>query len=91
MKLGVIYIKDTGPNSQVIEIAQFISHPEYKTTEKYFDIAVIKLKENVKFTEYVRPACLATGPTTYTKAIAIGFGKTSHGEEFLIIIIQLLT
>lgn len=79
VKLGVIYIKDTGPNSQIVKIEKFISHPDFKPPDKYSDIALIKLKSNIKFNEFVRPACLATGSTTWSKGIAIGFGKTGHG------------
>ena len=69
-------------NAQLIVIDSFISHPNYKSSEKYFDIALIKLKSFVRFDEYVRPACvcLPTGlENPWRKAIAIGFGKTHYG------------
>lgn len=76
----MIYIKDVGSNAQLIHIENFKKHPQYNPDEKYFDIAIIKLKSNVKFTEFVRPACIATQPPKWEKGIAIGFGKTSHGN-----------
>lgn len=69
-------------NAQLIVIDSFISHPNYKSSEKYFDIALIKLKSFIRFDEYVRPACvcLPSGlENPWRKAIAIGFGKTSYG------------
>lgn len=84
VKFGVIYIKDTGSNAQTIEIEKFTNHPNYDPDGKYFDIAIIKLKSNVKFTEFVRPACIATSQPDWKKGIAVGFGKTSHGKWWIL-------
>ncbi|KAL7010714.1 hypothetical protein ACKWTF_016849 [Chironomus riparius] len=84
VKLGVIYIHDTELNAQLIVIDSFISHPNYKSSEKYFDIALIKLKSFIRFDEYVRPACvcLPSGlENPWRKAIAIGFGKTNYEND----------
>lgn len=77
--MGVIYIHDNGSNAQIINVASITSHPQYKSNEKYFDIALIKLKSFVRFDEHVRPACLAVGSKPMPKMIAIGFGKTQYG------------
>ncbi|XP_070500853.1 serine protease snake-like [Chironomus tepperi] len=82
VKLGVIYIHDV--NGQLIDIDSFILHPNYKNSEKYFDIALIKLKSFIRFDEHVRPACvcLSSGSeNSYKKAIAIGFGKTNYEND----------
>ncbi|CRK97011.1 CLUMA_CG010301, isoform A [Clunio marinus] len=82
VKLGVIYIDDNRSNAQIINIASFISHPLYKSSEKYYDIALIRLKSFIRFDEHVRPACLSTRFETWHKMIAIGFGKTNYVEDF---------
>lgn len=61
-------------------IEQFIKHPDYKALLKYNDIALVKLKNPIEFTAYIRPACLNTKSILREqKAIAIGFGKTTAG------------
>jgi secreted trypsin-like serine protease len=80
VKMGVIYIHDNGSNAQIINVASITSHPQYKSSEKYYDIALIKLESSIRFDDgYVRPACLATGSESRNKVIAIGFGKTQYG------------
>lgn len=80
VKMGVIYIHDNGSNAQIINVASITSHPDYKGSEKYYDIALIKLKSFIRFDEHVRPACVVTGSEAERKMIAIGFGKTQYGE-----------
>lgn len=80
VKMGVIYIHDNGSNAQIINVASITSHPGYKGSEKYYDIALIKLKSFIRFDEHVRPACVVTGSEVGRKMIAIGFGKTQYGE-----------
>lgn len=60
-----------------IEIVEHIKHPEFKLPSKYNDIALLKLMHPVKFSQYIRPACL---PETFypqtQRAIATGWGLT---------------
>lgn len=82
VKLGIIYIHDGGSNAQLIDIESFLSHPQYRSAEKYFDIALIKLKSFIRFDEFVRPACVCSSYDSrreWKQAIAIGFGKTQYG------------
>lgn len=44
------------------EIKQIIVHPNYKSPEKYFDIALVELKKEVTYTPTLYPACLWTEP-----------------------------
>lgn len=80
VKMGVIHIQDNGTNAQMINIDYFASHPQYRNNEKYYDIALIKLKSFIRFDEHVRPACVSSLSKQWPKAIAIGFGKTQYGE-----------
>lgn len=79
VKMGVIDIHDNGSNAQLINVASITSHPSYKSSEKYYDIALIKLESFIRFDEHVRPACLDTRSESWSKMIAIGFGKTQYG------------
>ncbi|XP_014288326.2 venom protease [Halyomorpha halys] len=67
------------------EVVKVINHPDYKASSYYNDIAILELKEEVKFSQYLRPACL---PQPETKAhnygsitIATGWGKTGAAYE----------
>lgn len=65
----------------VYEIEERINHPEYKPPKLYNDIALYKLKKNVEFNAYVRPACLHYEPNISNKdAIATGWGHTEWGK-----------
>ncbi|CAH0718142.1 unnamed protein product, partial [Brenthis ino] len=41
-----------------INIKKIVVHPNYKPPKKYYDIALIQLDSEVKFTGYLQPACL---------------------------------
>jgi V8-like Glu-specific endopeptidase len=67
-----VYYKD-------YEIEKIISHEQYDKTKVYYDIALIKLKKNVKFTPTVRPACLYLSEIDAgTKLTVTGFGRTEN-------------
>lgn len=51
--------KWNGPEEDVKLSAVYI-HPDFDAEKFYSDIAVIKLKLNVEFTDYIRPICLWT-------------------------------
>jgi secreted trypsin-like serine protease len=61
------------------EIEKIISHEQYDKTKVYHDIALIKLKKNVKFTLNVRPACLYVSKIDAgTKLTVSGFGRADN-------------
>lgn len=64
------------------EIENITSHPSYKNAFSYYDIALIKLKEEVMFSRLIRPACLWTGfDVNVTSVIASGFGHTESQSD----------
>lgn len=62
------------------EIVERITHPDY--VKLYNDIALFRLKTDVSFDEYMRPACLQTKHQfSKTYAIATGWGTTEGGQS----------
>ncbi|ODN00979.1 Serine proteinase stubble [Orchesella cincta] len=74
------YILDTEKDGEheEFEIEKIVVHYNYKPTESHVnDIAVIKLKETIKFNDKVQPICLPNEDTeVYNKnAIVSGWGR----------------
>ncbi|CAO1432212.1 unnamed protein product [Diamesa tonsa] len=74
--------RDDGAYEKDYEIEQFIKHESYSRKSRYYDIAVIRLAQEVTFTKFIRPACLWQSPNiNQTKAVATGWGYTeAYGE-----------
>ena len=66
-------------------INQIIVHPSYDTRTKNNDIAILKLKTPLSFSETVKPASLPDPSfrpeTTRKLAIVSGWGRTSNGNS----------
>uniref|UniRef100_A0A182QVG9 Peptidase S1 domain-containing protein n=1 Tax=Anopheles farauti TaxID=69004 RepID=A0A182QVG9_9DIPT len=73
--------QDDGAEPKDYAIERFIVHPEFKWSQgKYNDIALVKMNEQVAYTNFIRPACLYESDTlSAPSAIATGFGLT---EDF---------
>lgn len=81
MRLGDLDLKskDDGSIHADYNIRNVIVHPNYRYPYKYNDIALIKLTNQVKFTKYIRPACLYNKEDLeYSQAIATGWGKIDY-------------
>ncbi|XP_055678856.1 serine protease gd-like [Lutzomyia longipalpis] len=63
-------------------------HPKYQKLNKiHSDIAVVVIPERVRFTTYIRPACLWKGPETKTSLVGktgfiAGWGRDENGNFF---------
>ncbi|GLV40321.1 uncharacterized protein CBL_07083 [Carabus blaptoides fortunei] len=84
VRLGELNIKSNTDHSQPVDfsVEELIKHPEYLPPLSYNDIALVKLKGQVKFNRFIRPACLHT--TTYINAsryIVTGWGDTAYGSR----------
>lgn len=67
------------------EIKQIIVHPNYKSPEKYFDIALVELKKEVTYTPTLYPACLWTEPNLDKLGksfVGTGWGVVREGVYF---------
>ena len=64
--------RDDGANEVDYAIERFIKHESYSRRSRYYDIAVIKLTQDVTFSKFIRPACLwQSFNINETKAIAV--------------------
>ncbi|XP_039434826.1 transmembrane protease serine 9-like isoform X3 [Culex pipiens pallens] len=75
--------KWTGPE-QDAKLEQIIIHPDYNYERFFADIALLRLKDDVKFNHFVRPACLWNFDEDYKVMInkvgfVPGWGYTERG------------
>ena len=64
--------RDDGAFEKDYSIDQFIKHESYTRKSRYYDIALIKLTQDVTFSKFIRPACLWQSPNiNQTKAVAV--------------------
>ncbi|RZC34688.1 serine proteinase stubble-like, partial [Asbolus verrucosus] len=59
--LGKYSLKKFGSGTQDREVSDIFIHPQYNYSVYFNDIAVLKLKNSVDITNYVRPCCLWEG------------------------------
>ncbi|XP_054005859.1 serine protease snake-like [Hylaeus anthracinus] len=87
VRLGNENINSTATSVQRIPISDIISHPLYKRSTNYNDVAILKLKTNVQLSTTVKPICLQTRSlhtmniTSRTPLVVIGWGDTSFDSE----------
>ncbi|XP_055594534.1 serine protease snake-like [Uranotaenia lowii] len=84
VRLGATKLNETGPNQRDYEVDSWLKHPQHSYTRAYHDIALVKLKEPVQFTAFIKPACLGVNSTdgdTDTSMLATGFGTVSWSGE----------
>ncbi|XP_044757481.1 phenoloxidase-activating factor 1-like [Coccinella septempunctata] len=67
---------------QTMRVKSIIPHPEYRHNSRnhHYDIALIYLKGEAKFSDYVQPVCLLEKPNTPQKYWISGWGKTEKGN-----------
>ncbi|XP_022129878.2 serine protease snake [Pieris rapae] len=62
-----------------VKIKRIVNHPNFRPPQKYFDIAIIELMDEVKFSKLIQPACLWTSFDLLTlgkEATITGWGVT---------------
>lgn len=81
--LGDITLDDGTTGSRVIlNISEYIKHPEYKPPLSYNDIALLKLDRKVNITRSVLPACLPEPEKRFDRKANVstaGWGKLGFG------------
>lgn len=80
---------DSDCNDKVLELdfEEVIPHPQYnpKSLDRHYDIALIRLAQDVTYTDFIRPVCLPLPNTRQdinTGAIltVAGWGRTLLGK-----------
>ncbi|XP_065353230.1 venom protease-like [Cloeon dipterum] len=73
---------DDGASPVDYRVQSVIVHPDYSPPSKYNDLALIRLANDVRFTQKIRPACLNTeSPYGGSMVIASGWGKVGFTES----------
>ncbi|XP_011642170.1 serine protease persephone-like isoform X1 [Pogonomyrmex barbatus] len=86
VRVGSEDLRNVG-DAQRIRISNIITHPQYKRSVNYNDVAILKLSTPVRVASNVRPICIQTKSLdtmniqSNTKFIVIGWGATDLGEE----------
>lgn len=63
-------------------VATIILHPKYNSDTNDNDIALLRLSSPVKFTDYIRPVCLAASDSVFnngTDSWVTGWGAVEEG------------
>lgn len=87
MRLGAVDLNDNSAHVQRIPVAEIISHPRYKRSLNYHDIAIIKLRREINVSNNVMPICLQTKPIPNLQQlvnmslVVTGWGATSFENE----------
>ncbi|KAL0116153.1 hypothetical protein PUN28_011186 [Cardiocondyla obscurior] len=87
VRVGSEDLKSIGDDAQRIPITNVITHPQFKRSVNYNDVAILKLSTPVRTTSNIRPICIQTKSLdtmdTETNAtfIVIGWGATDFGED----------
>lgn len=72
-------IDSSNNNRNIFDVIEVITHPEWNTTHdtRYdADLAIIKLKNSVEFSEHIQPVCL---PTSDEKVFEVTGFVASYG------------
>ncbi|XP_033194424.1 serine protease snake-like isoform X1 [Bombus vosnesenskii] len=86
VRVGNESIVNIAANVQRIPISDIISHPKYKRSVNYNDVAILKLKTKVLLSSAVYPVCLQTqflntlSMTPKMSLIVIGWGATDFSS-----------
>jgi len=81
--LGDYILDRTDDDAQTLQvnIVNIYIHPQFRASSKYYDIALLRLDRNIRFNQYMRPACLPdTFNTNTRKVIVSGWGKTGYRD-----------
>ncbi|XP_055642564.1 ovochymase-2-like isoform X2 [Toxorhynchites rutilus septentrionalis] len=62
-------------DAQQLNITAILKHPQYSPKEKYHDIALLELEQNVTLSDYVVPACLWIDEEMRFKILEAGYIK----------------
>uniref|UniRef100_A0A667WWI4 Peptidase S1 domain-containing protein n=1 Tax=Myripristis murdjan TaxID=586833 RepID=A0A667WWI4_9TELE len=82
VSLGRQSLQANNPNQVTQTVAEIILHPNYDSDTSDNDIALLRLSLAVKFTDYIRPVCLAASDSVFnngTDSWVTGWGRIQEG------------
>ncbi|XP_056152889.1 transmembrane protease serine 9-like [Lampris incognitus] len=65
ISLGRQNLQGSNPNQLSRSVSRIILHPNYNSDTNDNDIALLRLSSPVKFTDYIRPVCLAASDSVF--------------------------
>lgn len=86
VSLGRQNLQGNNPNEVSRSVARIILHPNYDSDTLNNDVALLRLSSPVKFTDYIRPVCLAASGSVFNKGTdswVTGWGTVEEGGENL--------
>lgn len=83
VRLGDINLRSISEASdpQDFKVERVFRHPQYTPPSRYHDIALIQLNQTVRYTAYVKPACLHSDFELPSDLLATGWGKTDFAND----------
>lgn len=84
VRLGDQNIRSRNDNVQELDVAvdEIVVHENYDKMSKQNDIALVRLKTFVRFTNLIRPACLQQQSNNEeAKALATGWGRIGNAND----------
>ncbi|XP_021696094.1 serine protease snake [Aedes aegypti] len=82
VRLGEYDLNNDYDHQVDFDVERAIRHPSYKVSSVYNDIALVKVKRRIRFSPYIRPACLWTSEAfSFSSVIATGFGQLGFLTE----------
>lgn len=86
ISLGRQTLEGKNPNEVSRTVAEIIVNPNYESSTNNNDIALLRLSSPVKFTDYIRPVCLAASGSVFnngTDSWVTGWGSIEEGGKHL--------
>lgn len=95
VKVGMLKRIQNDSNTDIYNVAEIFQHPEYSKRTINNDVALLRLSDNIKFSDKIYPICLPSKQHSDSEAIVTGFGKTgvkdSQADNLLKVGLQFFT
>uniref|UniRef100_A0A3P9C6P5 Testisin-like n=1 Tax=Maylandia zebra TaxID=106582 RepID=A0A3P9C6P5_9CICH len=88
VSLGLQSLQGANPNKVSRNVVKIILHPNYDSKTYDNDITLLRLSSPVRFTDYIRPVCLAASGSVFnngTDSWVTGWGAVKEGGEAVVV------
>uniref|UniRef100_A0A8D0LBM7 Serine protease 27 n=1 Tax=Sphenodon punctatus TaxID=8508 RepID=A0A8D0LBM7_SPHPU len=82
--LGANKLENSWRNKVLMDVGEIITHPKYAGEATSGDIALVRLTQPVKFTDYILPICLPAASVSFPpgkKCWVTGWGDINEGQD----------